>query len=78
MANITMSLDEKLIRKIRKIALERGTSVTGMVRSYLIEVAQREDAEKQGAIRKLRGIYEKSGITVGSKTWTREELHERR
>jgi hypothetical protein len=33
--NITNSVDEKIIRKVRKIAAERETTVTALVRGYL-------------------------------------------
>ena len=33
--NITLSLDDDLVKKVRKIAVERDTTLTGMVRDYL-------------------------------------------
>jgi hypothetical protein len=33
--NITLSLDEKLVKEVRKIAVERDTTLTGLVREYL-------------------------------------------
>ena len=47
MTNITMSVDEKLIKKARKVAIERGISLTGMVREFLTEVAHRDEAQKK-------------------------------
>jgi hypothetical protein len=33
--NITLSLDEKTVKEVRKIAIERDTTLTGLVREYL-------------------------------------------
>jgi len=37
--NITLSLDDKLVKDVRKIAVERGTTLTGLVRDYLEKLA---------------------------------------
>jgi predicted transcriptional regulator len=41
--NITLSLDDDLVKKVRKIAVERDTTLTGMARDYLEKLAT-EDA----------------------------------
>jgi Family of unknown function (DUF6364) len=33
--NITLSLDDELVKKVRKIAVDRETTLTGLVRDYL-------------------------------------------
>ena len=33
--NVTLSIDDELVKKVRKVAVERDTTLTGMVRSYL-------------------------------------------
>jgi len=33
--NITLSLDSELVRRLRKIAVERDTTLSGMAREYL-------------------------------------------
>lgn len=77
MANITMSLDEELIKKIRKIALERGTSLTGLVREYLVDLAYQDEVRKKVVIRRLKKIYDLHPLNVGEKNWDRASLHER-
>jgi len=47
MPNITMSMDEDLIRKARKIAVEKNTTMTAMVRSYLRKLVERENQKKE-------------------------------
>ena len=43
MPNITLSVDEKTIKKVRKIAIEKNTTLTAMVRDYLHNVAERDE-----------------------------------
>jgi len=38
--NITLSLDDKLVKEVRKIAVEQDTTLTGLVRAYLEQLAQ--------------------------------------
>ncbi len=77
MTNITMSLEEELIKKIRKIALDKGTTLTGLVRSHLVEIATQDAIKKEYLLKKLKDIYDTNGLDIGKKNWGREELHER-
>jgi hypothetical protein len=77
--NLTLSLDEELIKKVRKMAVERNTTLTGMVRDYLEKLAA-EDAAS-GRRRREREALERSFASfrfkVGKRTWTRADLHAR-
>ena len=76
--NITLSLPKDLLRKIKIIAVEEGTSVSGLLSSILEEkVLQKE--RYQTAHRSHRAILERGADlgTEGSTAWTRQELHER-
>jgi hypothetical protein len=78
--NVTLSLDDHLVKKVRKIAVDRDTTLTGMVREYLEKVAA-EDAvseRRQRQLEALRRSFEKFQINLGNKTGTRAELYERR
>ena len=35
--NITLNIDEEIVKKVRKIAIDKDTTLTAMVRDYLIE-----------------------------------------
>jgi hypothetical protein len=48
--NITLSLDEDLVKMVRKIAVDRDTTLTGLVREYLEKLA----AESASTGRKRR------------------------
>ncbi len=78
MANITMTIDDELLKKARKIAVEKDTSLTGLIREYLKELVEREEAGKELAIAELDLLFSKKKAVMGTKSWTREELHERR
>jgi hypothetical protein len=77
--NLTLSLDDKLVKKARKIAVERDTTLTGMVRDYLEKLAA-EDAAS-GRRRREREVLERSfegcRFKVGERTWKRADLYAR-
>lgn len=77
MPNITLSVDDDIIKKVRKIAIEKNTTLTAMVRDYLTSVATRNAQEKNEAIKKLRKSFKTISRDMGRRKWTREALHER-
>ena len=77
MSNITMSIDDELLKKARKIAIDKTTSLTGLIRNYLIELVAKEELNKRITIMELKKVFSKGKAIIGSKKWSREELHER-
>lgn len=77
--NITLSLDDKLVKNVRKIAVERDTTLTGLVRAYLEQLAAEQAAS--GKKRREREALERSfsqfQFRLGKKTWRREDLYAR-
>ena len=77
--NITLSLDDKLVKDVRKIAVERDTTLSGLVRDYLEKLALENAAS--GRKRREREALERSfaqvRIKVRKRNWKREDLHER-
>jgi predicted transcriptional regulator len=77
--NITLSLDDDLVKKVRKIAVERDTTLTGLVREHLEKLAV-EDAAS-GRRRREREALERSfkkfRFKVGKRTWDRADLYAR-
>ena len=53
MSNITMTLDDELIMKVKRIAIEKNTTLTGLVRDYLTRIAKREDQRTEEVIAEL-------------------------
>jgi len=77
--NITLSLDPELVKEVRKIAVERDTTLTGLVRAYLEQIAA--ESAKSGRRRREREALERSfeefKFPVGKRTWKRADLHVR-
>ena len=78
--NITLSLDEKLVKEVRKIAVERDTTLTGLVREYLEKLAAEIAAtgRKRRELEALERTFREVHLEIGKKTWTWADLHERR
>lgn len=77
--NVTLSLDEKLVKQVRKIAVERDTTLTGLIRDYLQRLAN-DDASSGRRKRELEALEEsfrKYSFKVGPRTWKRQDLYER-
>jgi Family of unknown function (DUF6364) len=77
--NITLSLDEKVVKEVRKIAVDRDTTLTGLVREYLEKLAA--EAATKGRRRRereaLERSFEKYQFNIGKRTWKRADLYER-
>ena len=77
--NITLSLDTELVKKLRKIAVERDTTLTGMVREYLENIAAEEGARgrKRRERERLERTFEEFKFRIGKRTWKRQDLYVR-
>ena len=77
--NITLSLDEKLVKEVRKIAVDRDTTLTGLVREYLQKLAA-ENAKRDRQKRQLEALeraFRKVKLNIKDHTWKREDLYDR-
>ncbi len=77
MSNITISLDDTLLKKAKKIAIDKETSFNGLVREYINDLVEREERNRLLMIEELDSLFAGSSAVVGKKTWTRNDLHER-
>jgi len=77
--NITLSLDDKLVKEVRKIAVERDTTLTGLVRAYLEEVAAEHacSGRKRRELEALERSFREVQINYGKRAWRREDLYDR-
>ena len=77
MTNLTLTVDEEILRRARIRALEQGTSVNALVREYLARLAGPSRADE--GVAEFRAAVEGTGAGngAGGRTWTRDELHER-
>lgn len=81
MANLTLSIDDDVLRLARIRALEQNTSVNALVRDYLEDLA--EDPETLERERRAWAAFSEGArrSTASSgpegRTWTREDLYDR-
>lgn len=77
MSNLTLSIDEQLLKRARIRALERDTSVNTLVRDFLQRFVT-EESQGSGMAPFLE-LTESMHAGSGSqgRVWTRAELHER-
>ncbi len=77
MANLTITIDDEVLKQARIRALEQGTSVNALLRGYLVAYAG--DKHAVTAARELLEMARRSSSGSGEegRTWTRDEIHER-
>jgi hypothetical protein len=77
--NITFSLPKDLVKRVRKIAVDRNTTLAGLVREYLSELIRHDAAtdRKRRELEALERCFEQFQFRVGNKSWKREDLYER-
>jgi hypothetical protein len=77
MANLTITIDDRLLKVARIRALEAGTSVNALLRAYLERYAGSGQAAE--ALTGFARLARRSAATSGprGRTWTRDELHDR-
>ncbi len=73
--NITLSVDEAVIEKARKLASARGTSVNQLVRDYLESLVRPRGTD--GFARELRRLTAQGKGRAKGWRFDRESLHER-
>ncbi len=77
MKNITLALDEQVLERVRRVAVDRRTTVTGLVREYLERIAAEEDRRTE-ARRELRRLSDTSEARLGlGFIWNREDAYDR-
>jgi predicted transcriptional regulator len=73
--NITLKLDKDLVRKIRVLAAENGTSISALLSAKLEEELGRRTAYEEAKKQALAVLAK--GWDLGGCVPTREEMHER-
>ena len=78
MANVTLTIDDDVLRRARIRAIEEDTSVNRLIREYLQSYAGTSEAGE--AVEEVLGLTETSRASSGpeGRTWTREDLYEER
>ncbi|MBF6606710.1 MAG: hypothetical protein IVW53_14160 [Chloroflexi bacterium] len=74
-ANLTLQLDMEVIRRARIVAAKRGTSISALAATQLMELVD-EDERVELARGRAEAILKKP-LPRGGRSWTRDELHDR-
>jgi hypothetical protein len=77
--NVTLSIADDLVKEARKIAIERDTTLTGLIRAYLQRLAAESTASgrKRREREALERTFDQFRLNIGQRTWTRADLHAR-
>ena len=76
MKNITLSVDEEVLREVRRYAAEKNTTVNALVRDYLGNLAGHQDRARR-AVEKMVQLSKQSKGKLGKITWKRDDLYDR-
>ena len=76
MANLTITVDDEVLKRARVRATEQGTSVNAVLRDYLEQYAGTRSAQEQ-ALSNLLALSGRARSRRGRRTWSRDDLHER-
>ncbi len=76
--NVTISIEKKVLRKAKIIAIEKNTSLSGLIREYLEKLVAEENGYQQAKEFCVREMNKEYKIGARPGTYTREELHERK
>lgn len=76
-ANLTLSIDDEILKRARIRALELDTSVNALVREYLTAlVSDEREVAQSGLLRLIDGS--KAGGEASARSWSRAGLYEER
>jgi len=77
--NVTIAVPKELLKQAKHLAVERGTSLSGLLSEFLEQLVGAELGRQKAAERMKRSLAR--GLdrgTNGRCSWTRESVHERR
>ncbi|MFW6133622.1 MAG: DUF6364 family protein [Planctomycetota bacterium] len=73
--NVTIRIDEELLRAAKHQAVEHDQSLSQWVAGLLAREVTRQDSLEQARQRALKRL--EKGVHLGGKPLTREQMHER-
>ena len=76
--NITLYIDEATVKKVRKIAVDKGATLNAMVHEYLISVAESDTATRKEQADRLMASTERPARDMVPRGWTRDDAYEER
>ena len=73
MPNVTISLDEAILKASREYASRHGISLNALVRSMLESRVVRDDA---GWLDACFALMDRAAVNSGGRSWKREDLYD--
>jgi hypothetical protein len=76
--NVTLAIPKNILRKAKILAIQKNTSLSGLLTQTLTDLVAHQEAYEQARQRNLALL--KSGLNLGTQgriPWKREEFHER-
>ncbi len=73
--NLTLSIDEQILKRARKIARAMGKSVNQLVREYLEQISSANEAERD--VEEIRRLSAEGGGHSKGWKFDRDEIHVR-
>lgn len=74
---VTLSIPKEVLRRAKHLAIERGTSLSGLLTQLLTDLTAKEDEYRRARERHLAMLEGFNMATRGCITGGREELHAR-
>ena len=76
--NVTLAIPRDILRKAKILAVQKNTSLSGLLTQALVDLVAHQEAYEQARRRNLDLLDHGFDLgTQGSISWKREELHER-
>ncbi len=73
MSNVTISIDDKLLKESRKYAQERGLSLNALIRQFLIETVENKS---RNWLHECFELMDKTQANSRGGKWKREDLYD--
>jgi len=73
--NITLAIDDDLVKAAREVATAMGKSLNQIIRDYLEHLTDQDRVERD--MEELERLSRESKGNSGGRRWTRDEIHER-
>ncbi|MEW6200835.1 MAG: ribbon-helix-helix protein, CopG family [bacterium] len=73
--NVTFSIDDELLKKVRKAAAQINKPLPELIREFLKNIVR--DYEGIDPLSKMKQLLKEKPIATGGTKWEREDLYER-
>ena len=75
--NLTLNIDEEVVKKVRKIASDKDTTLSAMVNDYLTTLAESDALARKERALLLEDSFRRLSRSMGVRRWNRDDLYTR-